>query len=155
MAPEQGFARPHPEGGETHTNGDGEPRRRRRGRRGGRRNRRDGAPGNGDFAAAQGPDIHERPEYNERPDRSPREAPTSAVVEAAYAPPFEPVPRPEPCAAARGFGSRPATRGRTRTAAPPLHGSRARAGFQQQRACGNSDADGGTAASRAGRIQHG
>ncbi len=96
LAPEQGFARPHPEGGETHTNGDGEPRRRRRGRRGGRRNRRDGAPGNGDFAAAPGPDIHERPDYSERPDRSPHEPATSAGAEAAYAPPFEPAPRPEP-----------------------------------------------------------
>ena len=95
LAPEQAFTRPHPEGGETHTNGDGEPRRRRRGRRGGRRNRRDGAPGNGDFAAAQGPDIHERPDHNERPDRSPREPAISAGPEAAYAPPFEPVPRPE------------------------------------------------------------
>ena len=55
------------------------------------------------------------------------------------------------CAAARGFGSRPAARARTRTAAPPLHGSRARTGFQRQRACGNSDADAGTAAARAGR----
>ena len=82
-----------------HTNGDGEIRRRRRGRRGGRRNRRDrdGGPSNGDFAATQGQETHERPDVNERPDWSPpREAPQPDTAEPAYASPIEPAPRPEP-----------------------------------------------------------
>ena len=99
MSQDMGFAQPHPEGGEPHANGDGEPRRRRRGRRGGRRNRRDreGGPGNGDFAATQGHETHGRPDFNQRPDWSPsREAPPTETAEPAYPPPIEPAPRPEP-----------------------------------------------------------
>jgi ribonuclease E len=98
MPQDTGFARPHAEGGEPHTNGDGEPRRRRRGRRGGRRNRRDreGAPSNGDFAATQGQETHERPDFAERPDWSPPLEAPSHAVEPAYTPRIEPEPRPEP-----------------------------------------------------------
>jgi ribonuclease E len=98
-SPDQGFARPRPEGGEPHFNGDGEPRRRRRGRRGGRRNRREGGPSNGDFAATQG-ETHQRPDASERPDWSPpRETSQPQIAEPTYAPPSEPAPRPEPAAA--------------------------------------------------------
>ena len=98
MPQDAGFARPRPEGGEPHTNGDGEPRRRRRGRRGGRRNRRDreGGP-NGDFAATQGQETHERTDFSARPDWSPpREASLPETAEPAYAPRIEPEPRQEP-----------------------------------------------------------
>ena len=97
LAPEQGFARPHPEGGETHTNGDGEPRRRRRGRRGGRRNRRDGATGQWRFRSARRVRIATSvpTTTSARTGRRARPA-TSAGPEPAYAPPFEPVPRPDP-----------------------------------------------------------
>jgi ribonuclease E len=98
---EPGFGRPRPEGGEPHTNGDGEPRRRRRGRRGGRRNRRDGAPGNGDFAATQGHETHQRPDAGEPPDWSPpREASQPDAVEPTFTTRFESGPRPEPAAVA-------------------------------------------------------
>jgi ribonuclease E len=98
MPQDAGFARPRPEGGEPHANGDGEPRRRRRGRRGGRRNRRDreGGP-NGDFAATQGQETHERTDFSARPDWSPpREASLPETAEPAYAPRIEPEPRQEP-----------------------------------------------------------
>ena len=100
MQPEQGFARPRPDGGEPHANGngDGEPRRRRRGRRGGRRNRRDGGPGNGDFAAPHGQETHERTDHGERPEWSPppRDASPPDIAEPSYAPRIEPAPQPEP-----------------------------------------------------------
>src|SRR6185369_743577 len=97
---EPGFGRPHPEGGEPRINGDGEPRRRRRGRRGGRRNRRDGAPGNGDFAASQGNETHQRPDAGEHPDWSPsHEAAQTAAAEPAYTPRVEPAPEPAAVAA--------------------------------------------------------
>ena len=105
MPQDAGFARPRPEGGEPHANGDGEPRRRRRGRRGGRRNRRDreGGP-NGDLAATQGQETHERTDFSARPDWSPpREASLPETAEPAYAPRIEPEPRqeqtPQPAAA--------------------------------------------------------
>src|SRR3954451_18480760 len=102
---EQGFTPgPRPEGGE-HANGDGEVRRRRRGRRGGRRNRRDGAPdlgaGNSDFTVTQGQEIHARPDANERPDWSPaRDASQPGAIEQTYGPPVERPPPPEPAAVA-------------------------------------------------------
>jgi ribonuclease E len=95
--PEQDFAQPHPTGSEAHGNGrgDGEPRRRRRGRRGGRRSRRD-RDGNGDFAASQGHETHERRDFNERPEWSPpREVPQADTL-SALPHPVEPAPRPEP-----------------------------------------------------------
>jgi ribonuclease E len=95
---EQGFAPHHPESGEANGggNGNGEPRRRRRGRRGGRRNRRD-REGNGDFAATQGHETHERPDFSERPDWSPpREASTGGTAEPTSPPPFEAAPQPSP-----------------------------------------------------------
>ncbi|MEA2815089.1 MAG: ribonuclease, partial [Rhodospirillaceae bacterium] len=129
-APEPGFARPRPEGGEPHINGDGEPRRRRRGRRGGRRNRRDGAPGNGDFAATQGQETHQRPDAGERPDWSPpREASQPDTPEPTYAPRIEPAPRPEPAAVAASAPPQPAAaepprrRSTVREPAPVFSGS--------------------------------
>ena len=131
-SPDQGFApRPRPEGGEPHTNGDGEARRRRRGRRGGRRNRRDGAPGNGDFAAAQGHETHERPDASERPDWSPppRETSRPDVPEPTYTPRIEPAPRPEPVAVAASAPPQPTAaepprrRSTVREPAPVFSGS--------------------------------
>ena len=136
-SPEQGFApRPRPEGGEPHTNGDGEVRRRRRGRRGGRRNRRDGAPGNGDFAANQGHDTHGQPEAGERPEWSPpqetsQETSQPATAEPSYAPRIEqPAPRPEPVAVAASVPSPqpvaaepPRRRSTVREPAPVFSGS--------------------------------
>jgi ribonuclease E len=129
MPQEQGFAQPRPEGGEAHGNGDGdgEPRRRRRGRRGGRRNRRDGN-GNGDFAATQGAEIHERPDYSERPDWSPpRETGARDSVEPAAPMPFEaapqpPQPSPAPQAAAAA-AEPPRRRSTVREPAPVFSGS--------------------------------
>ena len=101
-SPDQGFApRPRPEGGEPHTNGDGEVRRRRRGRRGGRRNRRDGAPRQRRFRRPQGHDTHGQPETGERTEWSPpQETSQPATPEPTYAPRIEPAPRPEPAAVA-------------------------------------------------------
>jgi len=129
-SPDQGFARPRPEGGEPHGNGDGEPRRRRRGRRGGRRNRRDGAPGagNGDFTVAQG-EVHARPDASERPDWSPpREAPQQpAIAEPTYVPPVEPAPPPEPAAVVapppQAAAEPPRRRSTVREPAPVFSGS--------------------------------
>ncbi len=130
-SPDQGFApRPRPEGGEPHTNGDGDVRRRRRGRRGGRRNRRDGAPGNGDFAA-QGHDTHGQPETGERTEWSPpQETSQPATPEPTYTPRIEqPAPRPEPAAVAASApppspAAEPTRRRSTvREAAPVFSGS--------------------------------
>jgi ribonuclease E len=127
-SPDQGFApRPRPEGGE-HTNGDGEVRRRRRGRRGGRRNRRDGAPGNGDFAA-QGHDTQGQPEAGERTEWSPpQETSQPATPEPTYAPRIEPAPRPEPAAVAASApppsaAEPPRRRSTVREPAPVFSGS--------------------------------
>ena len=133
-----------------HTNGDGEPRRRRRGRRGGRRNRRDGATGQRRFRRDPG-------SGNPRASRPQRAAGLVAAARGAAArqrgaglcTAIRARASAGACAAARGCGSRAAARRRTRAAAPPLHGARARAGVQRQRACG--DADAGTATARAGR----
>jgi ribonuclease E len=129
--PEQGFARPQPEGdAHTNGNGDGEPRRRRRGRRGGRRNRHEGAPGNGDFAAVQGQETRERPDYSERPDWSP--PPETSVrdnVEPPPPPPFEaapqPSPAPQPAAAAPALAAEPPRRRSTVREPAPVFSSSA------------------------------
>jgi ribonuclease E len=126
MAPEQGSAQPHPEGGEApgHRNANGDdPRRRRRGRRGGRRSRRDREPGsNGDFAATQGSEAREQPDTNERPDWSPPpETGPRQSVERAPPPPFEAAPMPSPApqpAAAAAAAEAPRRRSTVREAAP-------------------------------------
>ena len=108
MPAEHGSAQPHHEGGEPHANGNGEgdPRRRRRGRRGGRRNRRDrdGAPGNGDFAATQGQETNEqtpeRSSLSERPDWSAPQEATAAPVVRDEAPPPRIESTPQPAAVA-------------------------------------------------------
>jgi ribonuclease E len=122
MQPGQDFAQPHPAGGDV--NGDGEPRRRRRGRRGGRRNRRDGN-GNGEFIApqaheTQGQETHQRPDFNERPDWTPpREM---SQPEATDIPHAESAPRPEPAPqAVAAQASQPAPE-----AAPPRRRSTVR-----------------------------
>jgi ribonuclease E len=92
--PEERFAQPHPDGGETHANGNGEHRRRRRGRRGGRRNRRDREGQEiGDFAAAPGLERQERPEWSERHEPQVSDQATH-VAEPTYAPRFEPAAPP-------------------------------------------------------------
>jgi ribonuclease E len=121
-APEQGFGRA--EGDEHQANGNGEHRRKRRGRRGGRRNRRGREP-NGDVAVAQGFDTHERPDYNERPERPPLEARHEPdTAEPSYTPRIETAPPPtesQPAAAAAPPES-PRRRSTVREPAPVFSG---------------------------------
>ena len=127
VPPEQGVYQPRHDDGEQHTNGDGEgdPRRRRRGRRGGRRNRRDGGPGNGDFAATQAQETHERADFSERPAWSPPQEGTAPVVHDEAPPPrIEPAPQPAAVAAAAApqpsANAAPPRRRSTVREAPPV-----------------------------------
>ena len=131
--PEGGFA-PHPHG---EPNGDGEARRRRRGRRGGRRNRRgreDGPPGNGgdqqphaDFQGGETShqDIAPRREHSEPTQQTYNEQPAynSAPEQPSYAARPEPVAPPPPAPTAAAPAEPPRRRSTVREPAPVFGGS--------------------------------
>jgi ribonuclease E len=91
-APMEGGAMPAGENGQPRP--DGEPRRRRRGRRGGRRNRRDreGGPPNGEESQGEQP-FHATPDIAEA-TRVPRIEPSAVGRETNYAPPMESFSQP-------------------------------------------------------------
>ena len=121
MPPEQGFARPHPEGGEA-----AHQRRWRtppQAARTARRTAQSARRRTGQRRFRRGPRAritHERPDYQRAAGlvAAARDA-VSPTREPAYAPPFEPAPRPEPAPqpAAAGLATRARTPNR-RAAAP-------------------------------------